>query len=308
MSWAPLLRRGAWVGGGLLLCGTFWWMALRTPAAPAVPASPVASQRGSVADGAIVAAQGQLVVDDALRRRFDYALAALGERTLAQITAALDAAFDAELAPPLAANAKRLFRQYLAYRDAVQAMSRDTRLQAATLAATRARMLAMRAARARFFSPAEQTGLFGWQDSYDDDALARLEIEQDKQLNLKERQRRLAELDRNLPPQMLAARQAPVQHLVLADAVRTARAQGADDAAVYRLRADNVGEAAAARLATLDQQEHDWQQRIAGYLQDRAAILGDKTLDDAGRGARLQQLRDARFDALEQKRLAAYEQ
>ncbi|MBV8658625.1 MAG: lipase chaperone [Burkholderiales bacterium] len=307
MKQAGLLKRSGLVGGGLIVCGAIWAMWHPTAASPVALMAPVASQRGSVADGAVSTDLGRLAVNDALRRRFDYALAALGERSLAQITASLDAAFDAELAPPLATEAKRLFRQYLAYRDAIEAMSQDSRLKAGTLAAARARMLAMRTVRARFFNSREQAGLFGWQDAYDDDAMARLEIEQDATLSLKARQQRLAELDRNLPPEILAERQAPVRQLVLADAVRTARAQGADDAAVYRLRAANVGEEAATRLAAVDQEERDWQQRIKGYLQDRAAILADKTMDETARADRLQQLRDARFDALEQKRLAAYE-
>jgi hypothetical protein len=83
------------------------------------------------------------------------------------------------------------------------------------------------------------------------------------------------------------------------DAIRRMRAQGASDDEVYRARAAAMGAENAATLARMEQEEAQWQQRVAAYLAQRSASAAD--------AAMLQALRDRLFTTDEQARLAAYE-
>lgn len=266
-----------------------------------------ASLAGTQPDGAPASPAAQLPVDDSLRRLFDYYLATEGEQSLSAIVAAVEAELARRFAPAAAQAAKQLFQRYLAYKRDLQALDGVASLQGNALGVARQRLDAARALRSRHFSAAEAAGLFGWEDRYDDDALARMQIQQDGSLGAADKRARLAELDRQLDPAMLAARQQSVQHLAVAEQVAKARELGADAAEVFRIRAANVGEAAAERLARLDGEEADWQRRIQAYQQALAALRADSTLSPAEREARIAQLREAGFDAQERLRLSAYE-
>ena len=109
-----------------------------------------------------------------------------------------------------------------------------------------------------------------------------------------------------LSPAQRAARDAPLQVTQLDASVKALRAQGGGDNEVYRLRASTFTPAAAARLAELDREESQWQQRIIAY---QAAKAQKNSLPGGAQdAAALQQLRDASFTPEEQRRLGAYEQ
>jgi lipase chaperone LimK len=305
----PRQRFTLYVAMAIAMVGSLaLFVSCSTVAEPTVATGGTApSQLGTTADGRLAAKGDALVIDDALRRRFDYYLAAGDEQPLSQILAKADADLGATLPEAAASSAKRLLRKYIDYRQAISGLKQNASLQGQSLSAARARLKAIRALRPQFFDQHEATGLFAWQDAYDDDALARMEIDQDHSLSDAVRRQRLAQLDAHAAPEILSARQAPVMFLALDKQVRDARAKGASDDEIFRIRAATVGDDAATRLAAVDREEHAWQQRIAAYKLDTAAIMGDPSLDDAGRQAAIQALRDARFSTLEQKRLRAFE-
>ncbi|WP_460535328.1 lipase secretion chaperone [Chitinimonas naiadis] len=270
--------------------------------------SPAASFGGTVSDGGGRSVGGELVLDEEVRRLFDYHLAAVGELPLAQIVAGLEADLDQRLPAKAAAAAKQLLKRYLAFKTALQQLEQDPKLAGDGLSALQARLAMVRKLRSQYFNTAETAALFGWQDRYDDDALARQAISRDGALSASDKAQRLAALDRQLPPEILTLRQAPVQHLALADSVTAARAKGADDAAIFRLREANVGAAAATRLAAVDKEETEWQQRISRYLAALAEIRGNSNLSELQRQAAIDTLRQTQFDASERLRLSAYEQ
>ncbi|SFV04840.1 lipase secretion chaperone [Pseudoduganella namucuonensis] len=294
---------GAALGLGLL----YLWMAPRPPAPPeAARAEPnhfafVKSMEGTRPDGDIkLNPADQLVVDAELGYLFDYYLAGLGERDLAEIRAEIERELDRRLKPGAAVAAKRLLSSYLEYKRALVDLERTVKAGKDIVQAARARREAVMELRKRYFSPQEIAGLFGATDAYDADALARMEVTQDKKLSEAERKEKLARLDAKLTPAQRAERDAPVALMKLEDTVRQARAKGAGDNEIYRMRAEALSPEAAARLADVDREEAQWRTRIAAYQAERKQLLG------AGEPA-LQQLRDARFTPMEQKRLGAYE-
>ncbi|MES2264659.1 MAG: lipase secretion chaperone [Pseudomonadota bacterium] len=249
-----------------------------------------------------------LVVDHDLRLLFDYYLAAVNEKSVAEIQLKTEREIDNRLKPGPAAEAKRLLARYLDYRRALAELEKNAQLGGFSTTAMRERLDAMRRERERFFSTAEAAGLFGADDSYDADMLERAEINQDRSLSGEQRKKKLAALDAALPPAMREAREAPTRILRVEESVDRMRSQGASDDDVYRMRAAALNPEAAGRLAEVDLEDAAWKKRIAAYLaeRDRQSQSGAR-LPPAQREADLQQLRQSRFSPDEQKRLPAYE-
>ncbi len=299
-----------WIIGGSLAAFALY-LALRPGEPPAPPperAEPdlfafVRSMEGTRPDGNVTVAAGdKLVVDAELGHLFDYYLAGLGEKPLAAIRSQIEAELDRRLAPVPAREAKRLLGAYLAYKQALLGAEQALPAQADAALAARARLHAMRALRGNYFTAEESAGLFGASDAYDDDAVARMTILGDTSLDEAQRQAQLTALDQKMPPTLRAARDAPLQVAQLDASVKALRAQGGGDNEVYRLRASTFTPAAAARLAELDREESQWQQRIIAYRAQKASLPGG-----AQDAAALRQLRDASFTPDEQRRLGAYE-
>lgn len=255
---------------------------------------------GTRPDGDIRQDAGHLVINEELTHLFDYYLSSLGEQDLPAIRAGIERDLRQRLPSRAAAEAIALLDRYLAYKHALVELERKLPAEPTMAKAARARLEAMQRLRKDYFNAAELAGLFGASDARDRDALARLEIAQDKQLSDIQRRQQMAALDKQLSAAERAERDAPTKVLSLEAAVQQARSQGADDNEVYRLRAAALSPEAAARLADVDREEADWQRRIAAYRADRARMQGAS--DTA-----MQQLRDAQFTAQEQKRLRAYE-
>lgn len=290
----------------------FWGvLAIREPAAPAPAkvAEPdlfafVRSMEGTRPDGDIRQASGAaLVADRELRNLFEYYLAATGEKPLDAIRAEIERDLDQRLQPAPAAQARQLLGRYLDYKRELAEIEKNPALAGNAADAIRGRLQALQQARLRFFSSAEIDGMFGLDDAYDSDAVARIEISQDKSLGAAQRRDKLAALDAALPPALREARDVPLQPVRLAEEAARMREQGASDDEVYRMRASAVGPEAAARLAAVDREQATWQARVASYLAERSRLIDSNPADSAA----LMQLRDARFNADEQKRLIAYE-
>lgn len=278
------------------------------PVAHAGPFPFVRSLAGTTPDANLqVDASDALVVDAALGRLFDYYLSAQGEKSLPAIRAEIDAELGRRLKPAAAAEARRLLGRYLDYKQALASV--ETNLQKGTLPAhaARDRLVAMQQLRTQFFSAKESAGLFGFDDAYNADAIARMEISQDHTLNPTQKAAQLAALDAALPAALREARDAPQQVIHSEESVAKLRANGGSDDDVYRMRAAAFSPEAAARFADLDKEEAQWKQRIDQFLVARKNLLADTTQPEGARQAALQRLREEQFKPEELPRLVAYE-
>jgi len=266
----------------------------------------VKSMQGTEPDGKLSVSVDSVVANAELRHLFDYYLGAVGEKTLPQIRAEIELQLTHQLPPAALPSAKQLLERYIAYKTALVDMEK-TPQQPTDANPLRARLVAMRQVRERFFSPREIAGMWGFDDAYDDDAVARWEIMQDPHLTAEQKRARLAKLDANMSPALRAEREAPLKVAKEEDQAKQMRAAGAGEDDIYRMRATTFSPEAAARMAAVDQENTNWKNRIADYLDQRNKVMGDTTLSDTDRQASLQQLRDARFSVNEQKRLGAYE-
>ena len=130
-----------------------WWARLgpavpvpaRRTQAASMAAAPVVPARGAEmvprsltdteVDGALrVDFAGNLVLDEEVRRFFDYFLTATGEEAPAVIRARIDSVLDTRLPAPAAGQGRDLLRRYLAYREAAQELGADGDLEARRVA------------------------------------------------------------------------------------------------------------------------------------------------------------------------------
>ncbi|WP_428718425.1 lipase secretion chaperone [Undibacterium curvum] len=279
--------------------------------APDTHLSFVRSMEGTQTDGKLEEAQGELVVNAELRLMFDYYLAATGEKSLAEIRKEIEKVLDQRLRPHAAAQAKQLLARYLQYKTALFDSEKQLgqQVQSATMMATamRARWQAMQNLRLQYFSAKESQAMFGFDDAYDLDAIARLEIANNRALTKAEKQARLRTLDENLPADLKEAKNAPLQVIRLEEQANAMRNQGASEDDVYRMRAAAISPDAANRLAQVDREEADWKSRIQRYLNERRSLLS-LGLSEIQLSQSMQELRNRYFSTQEQLRLPVYEE
>lgn len=279
--------------------------------APDTHLSFVRSMEGTQTDGKLEEAQGELVVNAELRLMFDYYLAATGEKSLAEIRKEIEKVLDQRLRPHAAAQAKQLLARYLQYKTALFDSEKQLgqQVQSATMMATamRARWQAMQNLRLQYFSAKESQAMFGFDDAYDLDAIARLEIANNRALTEAEKQARLRTLDENLPADLKEAKNAPLQVIRLEEQANAMRNQGASEDDVYRMRAAAISPDAANRLAQVDREEADWKSRIQSYLNERRSLLS-LGLSEIQLSQSMQELRNRYFSTQEQLRLPVYEE
>lgn len=287
--------------------GTLWLAMLAGRPAPAMqtvavtpPAKAFApSLQGTRPDGAVhVAPDDSVVADARLVELFDYYLSTVGEKSPSEVRAEIERELDRTLRPAAAAAAKRVLTRYIAYRQALAGLGADRGLAGQDAAALKRRLDALRGLRAQYFSQREIAAIFGREDAANAQALARMEIRDDRTLDAQQKRARLAALDAGLPADVRAAREAPLKIVRVQEEAERLRAGGAGEDDVFRLRAEAFGADAAQRLADVDRDEAAWKRRIDAYLVQRRGLN-----DEAAVAA----LRNRMFSEDEQRRLGAYE-
>jgi lipase chaperone LimK len=271
--------------------------------------------QGTVPDGDLGAAQlnpgansGGTLPYAELKRLFDYYLSAVGEEGIPAITQQINRALEQSVLPGQLKAAQLLFARYLEFKTALVELEKNPALGGNALQAIRQRFIAMQDLRARIFSAAEDQGMFGFEDAYDRDALARLEISQNTALSAAQKREQLAAVDASMSAALRDDREAPRVVIKVEDMARQMRANGASDDEVYRMRAKELYPQAASRLAEVDQDELAWKNRIAAYLSERSKVLkAQADMPDSERQAALNQLQQAQFTEQERRRLPAYE-
>lgn len=270
------------------------------PAAlPAPPAALPGSLEGTEPDGALrVDAAGELVIEPAVLRFFDYFLAATGEESPAAIRARIEAAIAARVSGAAAARARGLLATYLAYREAAADLAVPKEADA------KERLAAVRALRRRHFAAADADALFGKEEDALAIAAEEERVRRDPRLSPEERKTRLAALEDALPEADRAARAAAFAPHRQREEEAALRARGATDDELFAQRVATVGEAAALRLRALDEERAAFARRVEAYTAARAAIEASAPPDEA-REARLADLLARSFTPAEQVRVAA---
>jgi lipase chaperone LimK len=307
----------------LLTAGFLLWQSAASDAAPpeAAVQTPtqapfVPSMIGTVPDGDLKAWSAQQALGQGsgglpyaeLRRLFEYYLTATGEASLEAITRQIHTAIDQNVPAAQVDAAKRLLARYFEFKRGLADLEKAPALAGTGVQGIRQRFAAMQDLRARIFSVEEERGMFGFEDARDMDAIARLDIFENKTLSAAQKKDQLAALDAALPAALKADREAPRTIINLEERAQAMRANGASDDEIFRMRAKELDPQAAARLAEVDRDEKAWKNRVDAYLAERTKLLkasGDAT--DSQRQAAVAELQNAQFSVDERRRLAAFE-
>ncbi|MDO5690942.1 MAG: lipase secretion chaperone [Pseudomonadota bacterium] len=126
--------------------------------------------------------------------------------------------------------------------------------------------------RQQHFDADEYAALFGADDRLDRYTLARMRIESDKTLSPGQKQAALDEAASIMTPEERRQRQQVQQHLTLQQQTAELNARQASDGERYAARQASFGAEAANRLAALDQQQRQWNQRIDQYALAETAV------------------------------------
>lgn len=303
------MRLQGWIGLPLMLAalgGAYWWQSggAEQPVEEGVFAP---SLRQTTVDG-LPSAIGSGKVDILqLKSMFDYYLSTQGERALPDIRKEVESQLAARLHGQNLQDARDFFHRYLAYLHALAEAGKLKSASADIVVQMRDRLQWLRQLRERHFQPQEIRQLFATSDAMDQLVLQRMSIQQRQDIPASEKQRLLAELEQALPPDLRAARQQATQHLVLSDAERQLRQQGASPAQLQAMRTSMGGPEAAQRLAALDADEAAWQGKLKQWQQEREQLAKDAGLSDLQRQQAQQALEQQLFSENERKRLAAYQ-
>lgn len=257
------------------------------------------SLRGTQVDGAVhLDAKGRPIADRELRRLFDYFLSRIGERNEQQIRADLDAYLSAKYAAAAIA-------QVLVWFDSYVTLQRSSVSLTGEAGDPRTAVARLRALRAQRMGPQIAEAWWGDEDRYLDYTLARQDLLADASLSVQERERRLAELDGSLDPARLALRKQDDQaeHVMAQNEDYAQRQVPAEQR--YAEREREYGDAAAQRLAELDQKRAQWDGRLREFAVARQGILGDTRLSAVQRESQLSELLARRFDSNERLRVDA---
>lgn len=274
-----------------------------------------ASLKGTQVDGEIIIDEHkQLVVTEGLRRLFDYFLSALGEEEEAVIFARVERYIRHHTPEPAASQAVAIFGNYVAYLKALPDIEKrygNLQLQASKsgeldLNAIAQQKQEVASLRQQYFDKTTIEAFFGAEDNYDDYSIEMVRINQNEQMSEAQKQAARQDYVSRLPDGAIKTnilQQANLNELM----IRTERmkAAGASPEALYNMRRELVGVPAAERLAQVDQEDADFDQRFQQLHSQKQQILA-QTTDKAKAQTQITQLEKQLFNDAERKRLTGY--
>jgi len=305
------MRLQGWIGLPLILAalgGAYWWQVGGAEQPVPVEEGVFApSLRQTAVDGLPSAMDSGAMDVVQLKSMFDYYLSTQGERALPEIRKEVESQLAARLHGRSLQDARDFFHRYLAYLGSLAEAGKLKPASEDVVVQMRDRLQWLRQLRERHFQPQEIRQLFAATDAMDQMILQRMSIQRRQDIPVSEKQRLLAELEQTLPADLQAARQQATKHLVLSDAERQLREQGASPAQLQAMRTSIAGPEAAQRLAAMDAEEAAWQGKLKQWQREREQLVKDAGLSDLQRQQAQQALEQQLFSENERKRLAAYQ-
>lgn len=241
-------------------------------AIPAAARAPLpASLAGTAVDGGFtVDGAGHFIPDRNALRLFDYFLSARGEESEDVLRGRiLLHAIGGGLREPALSELAGTLDRYLAYRDAARAALATGSASPADLAA---RVAEMRGLQRSLLGPELARAFYG-----DDSRIAEIDMQhlavlRDKTMSPGDRQRAIAAIEAQLPPEIARARKDAAAPAALYHRTEALRASGASNDEIAALRRSEYGAGAAERLAALDRSRALWRDRLGTYRDEEKGL------------------------------------
>ncbi|MGP5553424.1 lipase secretion chaperone [Psychrobacter celer] len=273
------------------------------------------SLKGTQVDGEIIIDENkQLVVTEGLRRLFDYFLSAIGEEDEAVIFARVERYIRHHTPEPAASQAVAIFGNYVAYLKALPDIEKrygNLQLQASKsgeldLNAIAQQKQEVASLRQQYFDKTTIEAFFGAEDNYDDYSMEMVRINQNEQMSEAQKQTARQDYVSRLPDGAIKTnilQQANLNELMAR--TEQMKAAGASPEALYNMRRELVGAPAAERLAQVDQEDANFDQRFTQYETQKQRLL-NQSANPAAAQSQIEQLEQQLFDDAERKRLSGY--
>ncbi|AXS85264.1 MULTISPECIES: lipase secretion chaperone [Marinobacter] len=244
---------------------------------------------------------GNLIPTPHLRQMFEYFLSALGEESLHQLVARIESAL-AALEEPARSQALATLGAYLDYKLAVseleQAYGDATGLG---LDETLRRMSEVHALRRTWLDAATAEAFFADDEAVDRFQMEKRQIARDGSLTAEEKAEALRKAESSLPEPLREAREETRQ---FAEYEQVRQQLAGDPRALQAWRQEVFGAEAADRLAQLEKEQQEWDQRWQVYSVERNRLMSSG-LAAQEREEALDRLRARHFNETERIRAEA---
>lgn len=252
---------------------------------------------------------GDLIVNQRLRRLFEYYLTASGEEPLENIVARIKHAMASQLSPEAYAEAEALLEGYLQFRNnsgaIINRYNEEVSADTDKLALLFEMMQAVRESRSDYLSGEAIDGFFAEEDAYDAYMHGKASILKNTALSDAEKEQELQLLKLSTPQSVVASDKAARQISNLRQQESRLREEGAGDDAINALRERELGAESAERLARLDEKRREWNNRIENYRQELRVLESADEYPPEEKARLTEQLRAQHFDEQELIRVRA---
>lgn len=270
------------------------------------------SLKGTDKDGAYhVDAEGNLIMSEAIKDRFEYFLSTLGEFPLESVLQMVRDDIELSLQGPAKEQALKLFDDYIAYKYSLaeleKSMDAAQDYEVNDIERFRLQLERLRDKRREYLAQDTVDAFFGFDEMYDDFMLARLEIQNSGQLTKQEKIEQIKSLEESLPEAVKDMRDDSQKVSQAFKVSESMREEGADDEEVFEYNSQEFGQEAAVKLQALNDQRSAWKLRVESYLESKAVIEMNADLADTEKNDSIKELQLQRFSENEIKRLPAFE-
>jgi lipase chaperone LimK len=246
--------------------------------------------------------RGRFVPTPDALRLFDYYLRARGEVSGAWVQARVNREIETRLPESAQASAQALFVQYRTYLDA------EARLEVGAVEPDEMerRLDVLHELRRDTFGPTTARMLFEDQEGVERVAIERRRVMNDPTLDARERIRRLAELQSELPENVQRAEAEAHSPLRLARDEERLRAEGASEEEIQAMREEQARAAETQRQDDLDRTRAAWSVRMLAYREERDRVLANvSSAPDEAKAVFLSRVRERHFEPEEIPRVEA---
>ncbi len=253
-------------------------------------------------------ASGNFMAGEETKHLFEFYLSAIGEEPLEKVINRIQFELNEQLQPPALDQALSLLKRYIDYKIELSTINTEgTQGVDSTISdieKIKRQKSQLTSLRVRFFDQSEYQSFFEQEEIYDDYMISHLEITKNNALTASEKKQRLNAIEQSLPEDVKEVRHRVSLHTNLYETAIDMRKSGASEEEIYQIRAQSLGDDAAAAMAKLDTDRSAWQSRLNSYSAEKTQIE-NSGLSTEDQVVAMNELIDTSFSGTERVRVRA---
>lgn len=252
-------------------------------------------------------AHGQLVINENIKHIIEFFLMTTQYEGREQAIERLKEYINLTLPSDAATQALVIADNYLHYKNALMAQNfsvegdlKDDK----TITKVRASLNAKKALRRTHLGETHSESIFGNEERYDDYSVKRVEINSDTALSPEEKNRQLAIAENKLSPETARSKRYARQEQTLNTKISALQKNHEGQHEIYTLRKEFYGEQVANRMAYLEDNSGDWQNKVTQFEYEKQEIYSHPHLSSEEKQNLVQESRNSLFSKKEQIKYA----